>query len=57
MKPLLTDGAVLEIKKYYVEMRNAASSEEASAKTVPITARQLEALVRMAEAHAKMRLT
>jgi len=55
ISPVLTDGAIEEIKSFYVEMRNS-SSEEGGIKSVPITARQLEALIRMAEANAKLRL-
>ena len=56
MDPSLTDGAVEEIKKYYITMRGSGTSEENQVKTIPITARQLEALVRLAEANAKLRL-
>lgn len=54
--PKLTDKALEEIKSYYVQIRNAAS-EEGAMKTIAITARQLEALVRLAEASAKARLS
>ena len=54
--PTLTDGALEEIKKYYVDMRNSANTEEGAIKAIPITARQLEALVRLTEASAKIRL-
>ncbi len=50
--PELTDAALDEIKKYYVQMRNQGENTAA----VPISARQLEALVRLAEASAKSRL-
>lgn len=50
--PELTDEALDEIKKYYVQMRNQGENTAA----VPISARQLEALVRLAEASAKSRL-
>jgi len=53
--PKLSDEAMEELKKYYVEMRNSGS-EEGGVKSVPISARQLEALVRLAEAAAKLRL-
>ena len=53
--PLLTQEAIDEIKKYYITMRNS-NSDEAGIKSIPITARQLEALVRLAEASAKLRL-
>jgi replicative DNA helicase Mcm len=54
--PKLTDVAIEEIKKYYINMRNSGGSEEGGVHSVPITARQLEALVRLAEASAKIRL-
>jgi len=53
IKPFLTDGALDEIKRYYVDVRNRGNKEDA---TVPITARQLEALIRMSEAYARMSL-
>ncbi len=56
VKPTLTDGAIEEIKKYYLEMRGKGG-EESGVKAVPISARQLEALVRMAESNAKLRLS
>lgn len=56
IKPKLTDGAIVELKKYYVEMRNSGG-EEGAIKAVPISPRQLEALVRLAEASAKIRLS
>jgi replicative DNA helicase Mcm len=55
--PVLTDSAFNEIKDYYVKMRKASSSEESSIKSVPISPRQLDALVRMSEASAKVRLS
>lgn len=55
--PKLTDSAIQEIKTYYVKMRKAGGSEETSIKSVPISARQLEALVRMSEASARLRLS
>jgi replicative DNA helicase Mcm len=57
IKPELSDGAVEEIKEYYITMRGSGSSEESAIKTIPITARQLEALVRLSEANAKLRLS
>ena len=52
--PKLTDGALEEIKEFYLKMRK--SGGEGSIKTIPISARQLEALVRLSEASAKTRL-
>ncbi|MCF7861076.1 minichromosome maintenance protein MCM [Candidatus Woesearchaeota archaeon] len=55
-KPQLTDAALKEIKDFYVSIRNQESKDDAGLKSVPISARQLEALVRLAEASAKLRL-
>ncbi len=54
--PKLSDSAIEEIKNYYISMRNMGSNEEGGVTSIPITARQLEALVRLAEANAKIRL-
>ncbi|MBI2139148.1 minichromosome maintenance protein MCM [Candidatus Woesearchaeota archaeon] len=53
--PKLSDGAIEEIKRYYIKMRLSGSTEE-GIKSIPISARQLEALVRLSEAHARLRL-
>jgi replicative DNA helicase Mcm len=56
--PILSDEAVKEIRDFYVRMRNTpAAADAAGIKSIPISARQLEALVRLSEAHAKMRLS
>ncbi|MAG08014.1 AAA family ATPase [Candidatus Woesearchaeota archaeon] len=55
-KPKLTTAAMEEIREYYLRMR-ASGSTEGSVKTIPISPRQLEALVRLAEASAKVRLS
>jgi replicative DNA helicase Mcm len=55
--PVLSDDALNEIKTFYVDMRNRESSGDRASRSIPISARQLEALVRMAEAHAKVRLS
>lgn len=58
INPVLTHEAIAKIKEFYVAMRNAGNDDEAKqAKSVPITARQLEAIVRLAEAYAKVRLS
>jgi len=57
VNPKLTDSALNEIKDYYVKMRTISSSEESAIKAVPISPRQLDALVRMAEASARVRLS
>jgi replicative DNA helicase Mcm len=48
---------VNEIKEYYVKMRGGEEKGEQIIKPIPISPRQLEALVRLAEASAKMRLS
>ncbi|MEM3500417.1 MAG: minichromosome maintenance protein MCM [Candidatus Woesearchaeota archaeon] len=55
--PKLTDQAVDEIESYYVELRSTASSSEEAARAIPISPRQLEAIVRLAEASARVRLS
>jgi hypothetical protein len=55
VEPRLTDAAVNEIKNFYVRLRNAQSSGDSN--SISISARQLQGLVRLAEAHAKLRLS
>jgi replicative DNA helicase Mcm len=58
IQPVLTDESVKEIREFYVKMRNMPAAGDAMGnKSIPISARQLEALVRLSEAHAKMRLS
>lgn len=57
VSPVLTDTAMEEIKEYYLKMRTAYGVEEGGIRTIPISPRQLEALVRLAEASAKTRLS
>ena len=56
VKPKLTNEAVEEIKEFYIRLRNQPGRADSELKPIPITARQLEGIVRLAEAHAKMRL-
>ena len=53
--PRLTKAAVEEIKNFYVKLRNMQTSGESS--SIAISARQLQGLVRLSEAHAKARLS
>lgn len=55
--PKLTPSAQEELKNFYVELRNAGATEAGDIKAVPISARQLQAMVRLAEASAKVRLS
>ncbi|MBR1369388.1 ATPase AAA [Methanocalculus chunghsingensis] len=50
--PIITQEAREALVDYYMKLRNLASPD----KPVPVTARQLEALVRLAEASARTRL-
>jgi replicative DNA helicase Mcm len=52
-EPLLTDEAKERIKEYYLDLRGKYDSEDA---IVSILARNLDALVRLSEAYAKMAL-
>ncbi|GAA5262541.1 minichromosome maintenance protein MCM [Methanocalculus sp. MC3] len=51
--PIIKDEAREALVDYYMKLRNLASAD----KPVPVTARQLEALVRLAEASARTRLS
>lgn len=53
--PHLSQEALEEIKAFYVDLRSSGRDGEQS--SIPISARQLEGLVRLAEASAKSRLS
>jgi len=55
-KPALTDEAIEEISNFYVKLRTRKGMDEKELSAIPISARQLEALVRLAEANARIRL-
>ena len=57
IKPELTKEAVEEIKDFYVGLRNMPSHGEDAIRPIPISARQLEALVRLSEGSARVRLS
>ncbi len=52
--PTMTDEAKAHIEQFYVDLRSKGMDEDSP---VPVTARQLEALVRLAEASARVRLS
>jgi len=54
--PQISDEALEEIKEYFVRMRSQEFEEGTAIRAVSISARQLEGLVRMAEASARTRL-
>ncbi|VVB79603.1 Minichromosome maintenance protein MCM [uncultured archaeon] len=56
--PVLSSEAANKIKHFYVSLRNqpVIGGDSEAIKPIPISARQLEALVRLAEATAKARL-
>ena len=55
--PKLTEEAIAELKDYYIRMRGSSSKESGVVKSIPISPRQLEGLIRLSEAHARMRLS
>lgn len=57
INPRMTDEAIEELKEYYISMRNIGGAEEGGVKSIPITARQLEGLVRLSEAAARIRMS
>lgn len=52
--PTLTEEAKTKMKEFYVDMRSSAAEDSGA---IPVTARKLEALVRLAEASARIRLS
>jgi replicative DNA helicase Mcm len=57
IKPKLTNEAAEEIKSFYIKLRGQSTKSDSDIKPIPITARQLEGIIRLSEAHAKMRLS
>ena len=56
-KPLLTQEVKKEGVKYFKKIRNSAKNSNGSNSPIPISPRQLQAIIRMAEAYAKIRLS
>jgi DNA replication licensing factor MCM5 len=52
-RPVITDSAMERLKNEYVKLRSSIGTRE----SIPITVRQLDALVRISEALAKMELS
>lgn len=57
VKPKLSEEAAMEVKNFYVNLRNKPVASESAMRPIPISARQLQALIRLAEASAKLRLS
>ncbi len=55
--PHFSQEAIDVLQDYYVKMRSSGTSEDGGIKAIPISARQLDALVRLSEASAKIRLS
>ncbi|MDD2678856.1 MAG: minichromosome maintenance protein MCM [Candidatus Nanoarchaeia archaeon] len=57
VSPKLSDEAIEEIQNFFVNLRNKEVVSTSGPRPVPLTPRQLEALVRISEASAKVRLS
>jgi replicative DNA helicase Mcm len=57
VRPQLTEIAAQRMKEFYVGLRNRPMIDGQEMRTIPISARQLNSLIRMAEAAAKIRMS
>ncbi|MCL4401035.1 MAG: minichromosome maintenance protein MCM [Candidatus Parvarchaeota archaeon] len=56
-KPILSSDAISVINDFYLKLRQQHSTENEELKPIPISPRQLNAVIRLAEASAKVRLS
>lgn len=56
IRPQLTPEATKLVEEFYTSLRKASLTAEGGVSAIAITPRQLEAIIRLAEAHAKMAL-
>jgi DNA replication licensing factor MCM4 len=54
--PIITEAAKTELVRAYVGMRKMGDDSRSDEKRITATTRQLESMIRLAEAHAKMKL-
>lgn len=57
IQPTISEEAAKELVELYVAMRALGQDVRAAEKRITATTRQLESMIRLAEAHAKMRLS
>ncbi|KAF9011983.1 MCM2/3/5 family-domain-containing protein [Cyathus striatus] len=55
--PVISEEAGTELVRSYVEMRNMGDDPRANEKRITATTRQLESMIRLSEAHARMRFS
>lgn len=55
--PRIDETAMNELKQFYINLRNKNFTGDSEVRPIPISARQLESLIRISEASAKIRLS